>query len=210
MTRVAVELPSPRLGRRRRPHDRQVVPPFAQLVEVAVVELGERFIEAHDVARLLQPACAQPGAQQPEGGLALRGRHVQESDAVPEVEALVHPLPPLGVVHRPERSGALWRGEGSEKGLGGGADRRRRDTRRRDAEQARLDLAAGRDATKRIGEAGRLRLQRQPLQHLGRALRRRRRPRLRAHGIERDGDHHRAAHGGVQDQAFHRQSAYVD
>src|SRR5205085_12662104 len=73
-----------------------------------------------------------------------------------------------------------------------------------------LDLAVARDAAKRIGEAGRLRLERQLLQDLGRPLRRRRRPGLRAHGIERDGGHQRAAHDGVQEQAFHAPSGYAE
>ena len=61
---VAVELPAPRLGRRRRAHHRDVIAPLAVAIEVVVVQLAERVVEAHDVARLLQPLGAQRGAEQ--------------------------------------------------------------------------------------------------------------------------------------------------
>ena len=63
---VAVELPAPRLGRRRLAHHRDVVAPLAVAIEVVVVQLAERVVEPHDVARLLQPLRAQRRAQQPE------------------------------------------------------------------------------------------------------------------------------------------------
>ena len=56
---VAVELPAPRLGGGGLPHDRDVVLPLAVLVEVVAGQFAEGLVEAHDVARELQP----PGAE---------------------------------------------------------------------------------------------------------------------------------------------------
>ena len=56
---VAVELPSPRFGGRRLAHDGDVVLPLAVLVEVVAGQLAERFVQVHDVARLLQSFRAQ-------------------------------------------------------------------------------------------------------------------------------------------------------
>ena len=157
---VAVELPAPGFSRRRRAHHGDEVLPFAQLVEVVVVQLGQRFVEPHDVAGLLQAAGAQRRAHQAEGRLALRRAHLQEAGAVPDVEALVHPLPPLGVVDRLQRLRPLGRGERAEECLGSRAHRRGGDAGGADGEEAALDASVGGDAAERIRQTRHLRFDR--------------------------------------------------
>ena len=150
---MAVELPAPGFRRGRRAHHGQVVLPLAVLLEVVVVQLAERLVQPHDVARLLQPARAQRGAQQRDAGFTLRRRQLLEADPLADVEVLVHPLPPLVVVHRRTPSCRAAR------------RRARRETPRPlsvtgavetpgglDAEEVRHDLPAGGHALERLGQ----------------------------------------------------------
>jgi hypothetical protein len=50
---MTIELKTPRLRRAGSAHDRDVVLPFAVLVEIVVRQLGEGVIQTHDVARQL-------------------------------------------------------------------------------------------------------------------------------------------------------------
>ena len=163
---MAIELPSPRLGGRGRAHHRDVVEPLAVLLEVVVVQLAQRVVQLHDVAREGEPPRAERRAQQAERRLALRLGHRLEADALAHVEVLVHPLAPLGVVDAKRRPRALVGGERGQPLLGGKAHRRSRDTRRAKREQARHRRAVGRDALEGLGQPARLGVGR----HLEKAL----------------------------------------
>ena len=158
---MAVELPAPRLGSRRRPHHRDVVPPFAVLVEVVAGQLGERLVEAHDVARLLQARALSAAPQQPERQLALAVGHLEKADTLANVEALVHPLPPLRVVHREDRlsrSACVSPARNTSAALRTAPSTRRWSARRR---APILNLAVRGEALEGVGEAGCLGFQRQ-------------------------------------------------
>src|SRR5262245_58360785 len=114
---MAVELPSPWLGRGWLPHDGDVVLPLAVLIEVVAGQLGERLVEPDHVAGEPQSSGAQRRSKQAERGLALPGRHLEEADALPHVKALVHPLTPLDVVHREYRLRTLGLREPGEERL---------------------------------------------------------------------------------------------
>ena len=119
---MAVELPAPRLGGRGLAQHRDEVQPFAQKLMI-VRELGQRFVQAHDVARELQPLRAERRAHEAEGRLALRLGHLLEADALAHVEVLVHPFAPFGIVDGKQRPGALLGGEDGEELLRRLADR---------------------------------------------------------------------------------------
>src|SRR5262249_7928064 len=157
---VAVELPTPRFCCRRRAHDSDVILPLAVFVEIVVGQLGQRVVEAHDVARLLQSFRAQAGAQQAERLFALRVGHLQKTDTLPGVKALVHPLAPLVVVDWKHRLVALGLGEARQKCLSRAPHGLGRYTRRMDAEKPGLDLTVSGDALERLCKARRLGLDR--------------------------------------------------
>ena len=150
---MAVDLPAPRLGGRWRPHHGDVIEPLAIRLEIVVVQFAQRVIELHDVAAQRQPAGAERGAQQAEGGLTLGRRHLGEADTGATVEMLVHPAAPLGIVDVERGALALLRRERGEEGRGGLLDRRRGDAGRLHAEQSRHDGAVGSHALERVGEA---------------------------------------------------------
>ena len=137
---------------RRRAHHRDPVEPLAVVVEVLVIQLAQRVVEPHDVARLLHALGAECGAQQGDGRLALGLRHLLEARALPEIEVLVHPLAPFRVVHRKHRRGTLLWGQRGEEHLGGLADGRGRDAGRAEGEEPWDQVAVGRDPLKRLGQ----------------------------------------------------------
>src|ERR1019366_3291667 len=79
-------------------------------------------------------------------------RHLLEADALAHVEMLVHPLAPFRIVHRKHGAVALLLGEARQEALGGGADRRGRDSGGMNAEEAGLDGSVGRDAFEWLGQ----------------------------------------------------------
>ena len=121
------------------------------------------------------PLALSEARSRPKRLLPLLRRHLEEADALPHVEALVHPLAPLRIVHGEQRSwlAASWvspaRNVSAALRTGVG-----RDSGRADAEQPGFNLAVRGDALERLGEAGRLGGKRETKQLLGRALRRRR------------------------------------
>ena len=150
---MAVELPSPRLGRRRLAHQRDVVLPLAVLLEVVAVELGQRVVQLHDVLGQRQAPGAQRRAQQGDRRGALRGGQLLEAHALTPVEVLIHPLAPLGVIDGERRAAALFVGEAGEEGdrrrpyrLGGHAGGPHRV-------EIGLRRPGGGDAPERLGEA---------------------------------------------------------
>jgi hypothetical protein len=149
---MAVELPAPRLGRRRRAHHCDPVQPLVVLDEVVVVELAERAIQLHDVAAQLQPLRAQRGAHQPEGGFALCFAHLVEADALAHVEADVHPLAPFDVIDGVLSLAPLLVAERRQEFLGGDAHGLGGDAGGAHGEQAAHRLAVGCDALERLGE----------------------------------------------------------
>ena len=94
---VAVEAPAPGVGGGRLAHDGEVIE-FVAEEDVVIAELGERFVEAHDVAREFKAARAERNAHQAERGVALRRRHFLNADSLAHVKVLVHPFAPLDVV----------------------------------------------------------------------------------------------------------------
>ena len=164
---MSVPLPAPRLGGGRLAHHGHVIAPLAVPIEVVVIHLPERVVQAHDVARLLEPFRAQPCAQQRDPRFALRVRHLEKTDALPNVEILIHPLAPFGIVHPERRLVALRLGDRREKRFGGFPYGFGRHTGRSDGKQTRLDLPIRRDPLEWRRQAGLLEVR----GHLTEALR---------------------------------------
>ncbi len=91
------ELPSPRLGGVRLSHHRQVIEPFAVLVD-PLRHLGNRFVQSHDAAGLLESFGAEGRRQQREGAFTLVLCHLFESNAGALGSVHVVPPPPLHIV----------------------------------------------------------------------------------------------------------------
>jgi hypothetical protein len=149
---MAVELPSPRLGRRWRAHHGEVIQPLAVLIEVIVVELAEGVIEAHDVAGELQALGAECRAQQRKPRFTLGTAHVLKADALADVEALIHPLAPLIGVHRKDGGTALNFSQARQERVRRGANGLGGNARRADGVELRLDLPLRCDALEWPGE----------------------------------------------------------
>lgn len=98
------------------------------------------------------PFHAQRCAKEVEGLLALARRHLEKADALPHVEALVHPLAPFRIVHGKERSVSLDPGESGEKRLCRLADQSRGDPGRAESKQTRFRLSVGGDSLERLGQ----------------------------------------------------------
>jgi hypothetical protein len=148
---MAVDLPPPRLGRRRRPHDREPIEMLAVLVE-ARDELGEMMVEPHDVARRRIASRTEPGAEQLVGSRALRIAHFMETHALAWEAVHVRPVSPFVVVERIAEACALLVAHRSDQTFGRAADRLRRQAGRTDREQALLGSAVGRESHERLGE----------------------------------------------------------
>ena len=67
---MAVELPAPRLGGRGRAHHGDVVEPLAVVLEVVVVQLAQRVVQLHDVARELSPLALSDARSRPNAARA--------------------------------------------------------------------------------------------------------------------------------------------
>ena len=101
---------------------------------MVIRQLGEGFVETHDVASQPQAARAQGCLQQTEGSAALSVRHLLKTDALAHVEVLVHPLAPFRIFHREHGPVALLLGEAGQETFGGGADWGGRNAGEMDAE----------------------------------------------------------------------------
>jgi hypothetical protein len=155
-----------------------------------VRELGQRLVQAHDVARELHPSRAERRPQEAEGRLALRVGQFQEADPLAHVVVLVHPFAPLGIVDGKQRSGALLGGEGGEESLRRLADRGGGHPSGLEGEQPGHDLAVGGDARERLGQScalGRVRPLAELLAQIARRLRQR-----------SSGKHHAGHQGGEE------------
>jgi hypothetical protein len=84
---------------------------------------------------------------------ASRCASVLQADTRAKIEVLVHPFAPLRVVHREKSAGELRAGKSGDEFLGGVPHRFGGNSRGTNLEQARFNLAAGGDATKRCREA---------------------------------------------------------
>ena len=71
---MAVDLPTPRLGGRRRAHDTEPVEVFAEFIDPPC-HLHHRLVEAHDVAGRGESLVAEALFQEREGALDLLIRH---------------------------------------------------------------------------------------------------------------------------------------
>ena len=125
-----------------------------------------------------------------------------EAHALPNVEALVHPLPPLVVSDVERRLATLLRRERGEKRRGGSPHRFGGDAGGADPEQAALNRSVRRDALERLRQAWPLSRERQA-QELGRRSRRRSRfpGLLRGDRSERPG-----SAGNEDDSSVNRQA----
>lgn len=178
---MPVELPSPGLRGRRFAHDGDPVTSFSIADKVVIVELAQRMIQLHDVARELQPFGAQRRAHQLEGRLSLAVVHAEKAGALAHIVILIHPLPPFDVVCRKKSFGPQRGIERRKKGAGGVANRFRRDARRPDREEVRLNCAVRGDPFEGLSQSACLRLDR----HLAEAIGLRHRTLLGARVSER-------------------------
>src|SRR5690606_3433767 len=103
---MAVDLPPPRLARRRLAENGEPIKMLAVLVEV-LDELGEMVIEAHDVARHLVALRAEARREQRISRLALRQGHLVEADALTGETMHVRPIAPFVVFDRKAKPLAL-------------------------------------------------------------------------------------------------------
>jgi hypothetical protein len=103
------------------------------------------LVQPHDVPDQLKTLLAQRGANQPECSLSLRIRHLREAHALPRIEVLVHPLPPLHVIHRLDGSRQLHRDERGNESLRRVPHRIGRHSGRLHLKQTRHHLPVGRD-----------------------------------------------------------------
>ena len=146
-------MPAPGLGRRGRPHEREVVEVVAVLVGLPG-DLGEHPVERHDVPRLCEAVRAQAGLEEPEGACPLLRVHLAERSAFTGVAVDVAPPPPLVAVDGERAGRSLLVGERAEELLGGLYDRTRGDACGLDLVEAPEDVAVGRDALERLGHGG--------------------------------------------------------
>ena len=106
---VAGKLPAPRLARRGRAEQGEVVAPLAQHFRVHR-QLTKKMVEAHHVARLLVTGARQAGAHHIEDGLAQGQRHLFKAQAVfPHIHFGVVPAPPFARVEWQQQGFALLR-----------------------------------------------------------------------------------------------------
>lgn len=149
---MSAKLPAPGVGGRGLAQDGDVVEPLAE-ESVVAGKLGQRFIQAHDVARKVEAFRAERGAHQAKGGVALRSCHFVEADSLAQVKVLVHPFAPLRVVDREHGSGELHAAKCRDEFFGGIADGLGGDSVRTDFKKAGSDLAVGCDSAEGSGEA---------------------------------------------------------
>ena len=116
---VSVDLESPGILGRGLAHHRDVVTEFAILLHVVVIQLAQRVIESHDIARQLHPLGAERRAHQAKSRLPLGVVHFQETDALADVEMLVHPFAPLRIVDGEHGLGSLFRCQCSQEAVRG-------------------------------------------------------------------------------------------
>ena len=115
----------------------------------------------------LSPFALSPARSSAIARLALRVGHLEKTDALPNVEILIHPLAPFRIVHPERRLVALRLGYRREKRFGGFSYGFGRHTGRSDGKQTRLDLPIRRDPLERRRQAGLLEVR----GHLAEALR---------------------------------------
>ena len=112
--------------------------------------LSQHLVEAHDVARLGEPACRQRGPQHVETEFALCHRQVFEHHPVTEeVHVHVEPITTFGCLERKARRCSLGRRQRIEEGQRRMTDRCGVDGAAMSTEQAWHDVAVGGDATQR-------------------------------------------------------------
>ncbi len=122
---VAVDLPAPRLIRRRIAEDADPVEPLAVFLGLAG-DLQRVLVQPHDVARAAVARLAHAFPQQGKCGLALIVAQIGEADAVAHHPRMdVAPHPPRLVADRERCRLALRRGERGEEGARGFAARAR-------------------------------------------------------------------------------------
>ena len=132
---MAVELPAPRAGVGWLAHHGEVVQALAVLIE-PLGHLGDGFVEAHDVARLLESLGAQRRLKERKRPRPLRFGHLLEAHALPRIAVDVVPLAPFEVIDRECRLRSLLGRERGQECNRRGPHGRRRDPGRADRKES--------------------------------------------------------------------------
>ena len=151
---MAVDLPAPRLIRRRIAEDADPIEPLAVFLGLAG-DLQRVLVEPHDVASATVSRIAHAFAQQGQCGFALIVTQIGEADAVTHHPRMdVAPHPPRLVADGETCRVALRRAERGEESARGLQHGRERDAGLLDREHARCELAVGGNAVERLGKSG--------------------------------------------------------
>ena len=151
---MAVELPAPRLGRRRLAHHRDVVLPLAVLLEVVAVELASVSLSFMMSCVSVRPLALNDARSRATAASRCARGQLLEAHALTPVEMLVHPLPPLGDHRR--RTTCGWRCSSVRLARKATAAVRTGSVVTpvdRTAKRSRLRRPGGGDAPERLGEA---------------------------------------------------------
>src|SRR4029077_18743671 len=148
---MTVDLPAPRLARRRGTKDADPIEPFPVFLGLAGDFKGVS-VEPHDVTRALVSRRAHGLLHEPERGLALIMPEIRKADAVPHQPRVdIRPFSPCRVVDRKARRLALLRDQLGEQGSSRPPHRRCRDAGSGEREESRDDPTTA-YATKRLGK----------------------------------------------------------